>query len=219
MKRISAFAIILLLLLGITGWLVSDYYRATPERLEAKYVGRDSCIQCHATQAALFEGSDHDLAMDLATDATVLADFDDQELEHYGTRSRMFRDGDKFMVHTEGPDGEMQDFEVKYVFGVRPLQQYMVELDRPEDAEDNEIGRVQVLRLSWDTDRKQWFHLMPPDVDERLEPGDPLHWTGITQNWNASCANCHSTDVKKNFNPITGHYRTTFSEIDVSCES
>ena len=68
--------------------------------------------------------------MDLATDQTVLGDFDDATLEHDGLTSRMFRRGDRFMVHTEGEDGQMRDFEVKYVFGVDPLQQYMVEFDR-----------------------------------------------------------------------------------------
>ena len=123
------------------------------------------------------------------------------------------------MINTEGPDGRMQDFEVKYVFGVEPLQQYMVELERPADAQANEIGQVQVLRVSWDSERKKWFYLNPPDVNSKLDPDDPLHWTGITQNWNASCASCHSTDLKKNFNAMAGQYHTTFSEIDVSCEA
>ncbi len=208
-----------LVAIAIVGYLLADWYQGVPLDVESHFVGRESCVECHQTQAALFHGSDHDLAMDLATDESVLANFDDQQIEHYGITSRMFRDGSRFMVSTEGRTGEMEDFEVKYVFGVRPLQQYMVELDRPADAKPNEIGRVQVLRISWDTNSQKWFHLDPPDVREKLEPNDPLHWTGITQNWNASCADCHSTDLKKNFNALSNEYRTTFSEIDVSCEA
>jgi tetratricopeptide (TPR) repeat protein len=33
------------------------------------------------------------------------------------------------------------------------------------------------------------------------------------------CAECHSTDLKKNFDLKTNTYHTTFNEIDVSCES
>ena len=209
----------LLLLILACGYVLADRYQDSPQEMSASYVGRDSCVDCHQNEAALFHGSDHDLAMDLATEETVLANFDDQTLDHYGIESRMFRDGDRFMINTEGPDGTMQDFEVKYVFGVRPLQQYMVEIDRPENALPNEIGKVQVLRVSWDTSRKSWFYLKPPDVDEKLEPNDPLHWTGITQNWNASCAVCHSTNLQKNFSPLANEYHTTFSEIDVSCEA
>ena len=158
MFRKAGLLIVLLVSIVVGGYLLADWYRQSPSEVQATYSGRDSCIQCHQTEAALFHGSDHDLAMDLASEDSVLADFQDQSIEHHGITSRMFRDREKFMVHTEGPDGKMQDFEVKYVFGVRPLQQYMVELDRPADAKENEIGRVQVLRISWDTNAKKWFY-------------------------------------------------------------
>ena len=108
------------LLIGLAlvgGYLLADWYRAKPINIPKHYVGRQACIKCHQQEAGLFHGSHHDLAMDEATEQTVLADFDDQQLEHFGLTSRMFRKGDKFMVHTEGPDGNMRDYEVKYVFG------------------------------------------------------------------------------------------------------
>ena len=37
-------------------------------------------------------------------------------------------DGDSFMVRTEGPDGKLHDYEIKYTFGVTPLQQYSLNL-------------------------------------------------------------------------------------------
>jgi Flp pilus assembly protein TadD len=113
----------------------------------------------------------------------------------------------------------MADFEVKYVFGVDPLQQYMVEFDRSDDTPENEIARLQVLRVSWDTAKKEWFYLRPPDVDEKLTPDNDLHWTGIAQRWNNMCADCHSTNLQKAYDDKTKTYHTTFSEIDVSCEA
>jgi len=133
--------------------------------------------------------------------------------------SKMFRDGDRYMVRTDGLDGKPQDFEVKYVFGVHPLQQYMVEMPQTAAAKSGSIGRVQVLRETWDAERKEWYYLNPPDVDERLHPSDPLHWTGSTQRWNTSCAECHSTNLQKNFDIASNSFHTTFTEIDVSCES
>ena len=215
LKRLLILAILVAL---VGGYLLADFYSSRERPAEITYVGRSACIECHQPQFVAFEESHHDKAMDLATEATVLGDFDDAELEHFGIRSRFFRDGSKYMVHTEGPSGEMEDFEVKYVFGVSPLQQYMVELDRG-NAKEGEIGRVQVLRLSWDVLSKKWFYLSPPDVNEKLSPDDPLHWTGITQCWNSNCAECHSTHLKKNFEPLWKNYHTTFSEIDVSCEA
>ncbi len=200
-------------------YLLADWWVGLPEQSEATYVGRQTCAECHQYQMDQWHNSHHDLAMDLATPETVLGDFENATLEHYGISSRMFRDGDVFMVHTEGPDGTMQDFEVKYVFGIEPLQQYMVEMDRPGNMPSHEISKVQVLRITWDTENKKWFYLSPPDVDEKLAPDDPLHWTGSAQNWNHMCADCHSTNVHKNFDIQTRTYHTTFSEIDVSCET
>ncbi|WP_345688217.1 tetratricopeptide repeat protein [Novipirellula caenicola] len=207
----------LILLLG--GGVFADYWSAKPAGIEAEFVGRSGCIDCHRDQAKAFEGSHHDLAMDVATDETVLGDFNDATFEHDGLVNRMYRDGERFMVHTEGPTGKMEDFEVKYVFGVTPLQQYMVEFDRSDDMPEDELSRLQVLRISWDTKAKRWFYLRPPDVNDKLEPDDPLHWTGIAQRWQTMCADCHSTNLKTNFDPKANRYHTTFSEIDVSCEA
>lgn len=198
------------LLAVVVLWCAADWLIGLPADAKATYVGRQSCAACHQTELDLWTGSHHDRAMELANDQTVLGDFRDVEFTRFGVTSRFFtRDGD-YYVHTEGPDGELRDHLIKYTFGIEPLQQYMVEF--PD-------GRVQVLRLSWDTRRKEWFYVTPADVtDERIEPGDPLHWTGIAQNWNTMCAECHSTNLQKNFDMATNSYHTTYSEIDVSCE-
>jgi len=219
MNRITLLFLPILLIVLLAGYLIADWYQAYPLDTQRSYIGRTSCAQCHQSEAEAFVGSHHDKAMDIATETTVLGDFNDQTIDHFGITSRMFRDGERFMINTEGPDGQMADFEIKYVFGFTPLQQYMVELVPPTGGDANEIGKVQVLRVSWDTERKRWFYLSPPDVKEKLTPDDPLHWTGITQNWNTSCAECHSTDLQKNYHVTTNEYHTTFSEIDVSCEA
>jgi tetratricopeptide (TPR) repeat protein len=217
--RRSVLAAVVLLSVAVGGALLADWWYGIPEGTQPTYVGRNKCIACHTTQFHAWANSHHDLAMDLATPQTVLGDFNDAELEHFGVTSRMFRRDGRYMIHTEGPDGQLADFEIKYVFGVDPLQQYMVEFDRPADAAAHEIGRVQVLRVSWDTRAKKWFYLSPPDVAERLRPDDDLHWTGVAQRWNNMCADCHSTNLQKNYDPARLDYHTTFTEIDVSCEA
>jgi len=206
-------------LLAAASWVAADWWTCLPADTQAAYVGRGTCAECHQGEVAQWTGSHHDLAMDCATPETVLGDFHDATLEHDGITSTMFRRDGRYMIRTEGPDGELDDFEIKYVFGVDPLQQYMVEFDRPPGLPDDQVARLQVLRVSWDALRKQWFYLRPPDVREKLAPDDPLHWTGAAQNWNHMCAACHSTDLRKNFELETRTYHTTFSEIDVSCEA
>jgi len=117
------------------------------------------------------------------------------------------RDGEQFFVKTDGPTGEPTTYPIKYVFGVRPLQQYLIEF--PD-------GRVQCLGVAWDTEKKEWYHLYP---DEPIPAGDELHWTQPSQNWNFMCAECHSTNLEKNFDLAGNTFHTTSSEIDVSCET
>jgi tetratricopeptide (TPR) repeat protein len=194
------------------GLVTADWYvAAPPDALQrATFVGRAACLECHADEYHRWEGSHHDHAMELATAESVRADFNDVVFERLGVTTRFFKRGDEFWVNTEGPDGEFHDYQIKYTFGWEPLQQFMVEF--PD-------GRVQVLRESWDTEKQEWFFVPPPDAtNERLAPDDPTHWTGIAQNWNTTCAECHSTNLQKNYDLATNEYRTTWSEIDVSCE-
>ena len=178
----------------------------------ATFVGRQACIQCHAKEVELWEGSHHDLAMQVADESTVLGNFDDATFTNNGITSTFFKREGKFLVRTDGPEGELQEYEIAYAFGIEPLQQYLIEFPG---------GRYQALSLAWDTRSAQeggqrWFHLYP---DEEILYDDPLHWTGISQNWNYMCAECHSTQLKKNYLEAEDRYETTWSEIDVSCEA
>jgi tetratricopeptide (TPR) repeat protein len=101
----------------------------------------------------------------------------------------------------------MEDFEITHVFGHEPLQQYMVPFPG---------GRLQVLNIAWDTVAGRWFRMYP---DQEIPAGDWLHWTRNAQNWNGMCAECHSTDLRKNYDPASDTYSTTWSDIDVGCEA
>ncbi|MCB1699520.1 MAG: tetratricopeptide repeat protein [Halioglobus sp.] len=176
------------------------------------FTGSEACKSCHATEFANWEGSHHDLAMQLPTADTVLGDFNDATFTYNGTTTRFFREGDEFKVRTDGEDGKLADFTVKYVFGVYPLQQYLLPLSR---------GRLQALSIAWDArpaaeGGQRWYHLYPDDV---IDFKDPLHWTGPYQNWNSRCAECHSTDLEKNYNAADHSFATTFEEINVGCEA
>ncbi|MBW2584291.1 MAG: tetratricopeptide repeat protein [Deltaproteobacteria bacterium] len=154
-----------------------------------------------------WRGSHHDLAMDEANEKSVLGDFDNARFEYFDVTSRFYRQNGRFFVHTRGPDGRMDDYEIKYTFGVYPLQQYLVPFPG---------GRLQCLPIAWDAKEEKWYHLYP---DAPLDPGDWLYWTNAGQNWNGMCAECHSTNLEKNYDLKTDSYHTSWSEIDVSCEA
>jgi tetratricopeptide (TPR) repeat protein len=172
-----------------------------------QHVGSEKCKACHEKAYAGWKGSNHARAMQAARDGTVLGDFSGATLLHRGKTWRFFRQGEKFMAHAEGADGEMRDFEVAYTFGVAPLQQYLVPFPG---------GRLQALSAAWDTKAKRWFHVNPGSA---APPGDWLHWTRPGQNWNAMCSDCHSTAVRKRYDPEKDAYQTTWSEIMVGCEA
>jgi len=183
-----------------------------PIAANAGYVGSASCRPCHEAQYVAWKGSDHDLAMQDATEATVLGDFDGAAIDVHGVTSTFSRRDGGFHVRTDGPDGALADYTVKYTFGVRPLQQYLVEFPG---------GRLQALPLAWDSRSKQdggqrWFHLYP---NEKIDHTDQLHWTGLYQNWNLQCASCHSTNLRKSYDSKSGGYATTWAEMNVACES
>ncbi len=171
------------------------------------FVGREACRPCHEAVFSSFEGSDHDLAMDLAGMGTVLGDFDSAVFTSKGVTSTFFTRDGRYFVTTQGPDGEMADFEITHTFGHDPLQQYLVPFPG---------GRLQCLTIAWDSVRGEWFDLYP---DQEIPPDDWLHWTRAAQNWNGMCAECHSTDLRKNFDWSSQTYDTEWSEIDVSCEA
>lgn len=314
--RTAAALVAIVLLVGFGLVILLDWWVAVPDSAVSTYVGRQSCWECHAKECELWQGSDHDLAMDHATAATVLGNFDRAEFTHiafsdlwrlgddalrsvlagvddktlavalqryeashsaqsyspyvppsgeksrerilavlpdarretvtklvnwqktfarpcdiasahraladaardlvaegrierpsWAITTRFYKKKNDFYVATDNRDGKQQEFRVDYVFGFYPLQQYLVTF--PD-------GRVQCLPVAWDVRSRRWFHLYPSDP---VPAEDPLHWTRSLQNWNYMCADCHTTNLQKNYDVATNRYRTTWSEIDVSCET
>ena len=78
----------------------------------AAFVGALACAGCHTAQFDAGKGSHDALAMQTATTATVLGDFADVKLEHFGVTTTFFRNGDKFMVRTDGPDGALHGYPI-----------------------------------------------------------------------------------------------------------
>jgi tetratricopeptide (TPR) repeat protein len=178
-----------------------------PARTTALYVGSDACKSCHQAAYEKWRGSHHGLAMAPAREDTVLGNFDDATFTEKEKTTRFFRKDGKYLVRTEGRDGKPGEFEVAYTFGWFPLQQYLIPFPG---------GRLQALSVAWDVQKKRWYSLYP---DQVIPPTDWLHWTRPAQNWNVMCSECHSTGVRKRYDPEQDAYQTTWSEISVGCEA
>lgn len=194
----------------ILAWLLFNL--ASANAADLKFTGTQSCTSCHTQQNKDWQGSHHDQAMQHATPEAVLGDFNNASISANGFKSTFFKKDGQFWVNTDGADGKLQDYKITYTFGVTPLQQYLIEF--PD-------GRIQALGIAWDTrpvsaGGQRWFSLFP---DETITAEDELHWTGRQLNWNYMCADCHSTNLKKGYNASTDTFKTTWSDINVGCES
>ena len=190
----------------------ADNYSPYHSFPDAEYVGGESCKACHEQEFEDWMQSDHHLAMNPATDEFVLGDFDDVEFDHFGQKFFFHRKGDEYWVTAPDAEGIVREMKVEYTFGHYPLQQYLIPFPG---------GRYQALQVCWDSRPKdeggqRWYHLYP---DEPVPPTDVLHWTRRHFNWNYMCADCHSTNLDKNFDPETLSYDTTWSDMNVSCEA
>ncbi len=179
---------------------------------EATYLGNAACAGCHEQASAHWTNSHHDLAMQEATPDTVLGNFNNATFDYFGVNTTFSQKGDAFFIETDNAAGKLETYRVAYVFGVEPLQQYLLPLGN---------GRLQALSVAWDTrpeseGGQRWYHLYP---DEHIMAGDPLHWTGGFFNWNTSCAECHSTDVEKRYDAVNDRFDTRYAQIDVGCEA
>ena len=171
------------------------------------YVGASTCIECHQDEYNKWVGSHHDLAMQTANDSTVLGNFDNIKVKIDGVIYFFYKEDDQFFVRITEIDDSEKKYKISYTFGVTPLQQYLI---------DFENGKKQVLRATWDTLKKEWYHQYK---GQNIKPDDWLHWTKDAQNWNTMCAECHSTNLEKNYFIELDSFNTTYSEINVSCES
>ena len=170
------------------------------------------CATCHEREETLWRGFTINWRCNRRTHSTVLGDFNRASFDNNGVTSSFFRNGSSFMVRTDGPDGALHDYEIKFTFGVYPLQQYLIAMPG---------GRLQALGIAWDSrPRRAWRPAVVLSISRRENHGarySPLD--RYRSNWNYMCADCHSTNLRKNYNAATRTFSTSYSEIDVSCEA
>ncbi len=212
--KTSGMLVALFLAIAIPFYFLLQIYNNTPpnEYKKVSFVGKEKCIGCHKEEYNLWKQSHHSKAMAIANDSTVLGNFNNSNFkDSNGQVTTFYKRGNNFYVKTNGGGGKVQEYKITHTFGYTPLQQYLVPFDN---------GKYQCLPIAWNTKKKEWFSL--PEhlyADENLTSTNWLYWTNGGQNWNGMCSECHSTNLNKNFNPVTKSFHTTYSEINVSCEA
>ncbi len=185
----------------------TDGFASTKQISDSHFLGDNNCKECHQEQYKDWKGSHHDKAMQLADSTSILGNFNDATFISQGVTSNFFKKDADFYVNTEGPDGEYHDYKIVYTFGITPLQQYIVKFPN---------GHFQCLRTAWDPIKNKWFDLYP---DFKVVHSEWLHWSRGGLNWNNMCSDCHSTNVRKNYDQESHSYNTEYAIINVNCEA
>ena len=173
----------------------------------AGYGGSASCRDCHPNEYQRWQDSHHGLAERKVFPSADKDAFDPPRVIHHGSQtSEALDEHGRFDVVTMGPDGK-KSFEVQRVIGVDPLEQFLVH---------GPGGRMQTLELAFDPNKKDWFDVYG---SEDRQVGEWGHWTGRGMTWNAMCAACHNTRLRKNYDGHADAYHTTMAEMSVACEA
>ncbi len=181
-----------------------------------KSKSNQKCISCHKQSQHDWKQSDHAKSMAIANKISVLADFGNRKIEHYGQKAFFFIKDNRYQVtisyDEESNTYPVNTYQVKYTFGHFPLQQYLVETEQ---------GKLQILPFAWDSRIKEeggqrWYHNYS---HEEIRPEDRLHWRQPLQNWNGMCADCHSDGLVREYDTDKNSFSSQFDNINVGCLS
>ena len=176
------------------------------------YSGTQSCRECHEKFYRLWAPSHHGLAMQpftaelfqtrLAPQAKSLAIGD--------SGYRVEFDGKQGWISEIGPKGNKK-YPIVHALGGKNVFYFLTPMDR---------GRLQVLPLAYDVQRKSWFDTAASgirhfqDVEE-----EPVGWKDPEYTFNTSCYGCHVSQFSRNYDLKTDTYHSVWREPGINCEA
>ena len=221
MRRVRQFLPAVLLGLLVGGFAIhiwTHYFRFRtlsdetwiPEDKANHYAGSASCRECHERFYKLWSTSHHGTAMQPVTPELI-----DREIRPLAAPITIGSSsysvdlaGQEMIEHS--PAGR-RSYRMVHAMGGKNVFFFLTPLER---------GRLQVMPLSYDIRRQEWFDTTKSmvrhfsgDEDEAIDWHDPL----LT--FNTACYNCHVSQLDKNYDPDTDSYHTTWREPGINCEA
>lgn len=178
-----------------------------------RYIGSQSCRQCHESFYQLWAPSHHGLAMQPYSPefaAGNLTTHDEAiQIGAYSYRSDIR--ADQGVILEQGPEGKKQ-YPFAHVLGGKNVYYFLTPHTR---------GRLQTLPLAYNVNTKKWFDTAASGV--RHFPGGqedaPVHWTDPLYTFNTGCYSCHVSQLSNNYDLQTDTYNTTWAEPGINCET
>ena len=119
-------------------------------------------------------------------------------------------DGKRGWIRESGPKGNMK-YPIAHAMGGKNVFYFLTPMDR---------GRLQVLPLAYDVQRKSWFDTAASgirhfhDIEE-----EPVGWKDPEYTFNTSCYGCHVSQFARNYDLKTDTYNSVWREPGINCEA
>ena len=179
---------------------------------QGEYMGSPSCIECHERFYGLWSGSHHGKAMQAFSGAfaQTLEPMKDELV--IGESKFIIELNDRGGVMREtAPDGTKKTYPVLHALGGKNVYFFLVPLEK---------GKLQTAPIAYNVHTKVWYnstgsmirHFNNGLIDEALE------WTDRQLTFNTACHDCHISQLRKNYDPETDSYSTTWTEPGINCE-
>ncbi len=173
------------------------------------YAGSESCRSCHAPFYELWSTSHHGRALQPFT-AALAGGLGEQPAPLSVASYRYRAEPAAGRLREEGPDGT-RDYAMTHAMGGKNVFYFLTPLER---------GRLQVLPLAYDVNRREWFDTAASAMRHFAgAPDAPIFWREPAYTFNASCFNCHVSQFDRNYDAATDSYRTTWGEPGINCET
>ncbi len=177
-----------------------------------EYAGSKSCRDCHAEFYERWSTSRHGLAMQ-----TYSAEFaktnltpQDEALTIDGKKYRAEIKSDAGYVIEREASGDKK-LPIAHLMGGKNVFYFLTPSER---------GRLQTLPVAYDVKNKKWYDATAAGVRHFVDRQDAaLAWTDRAFTFNASCFNCHVSQLRTNYDQKSDSYATTWREPGINCES
>lgn len=200
-----------IILIAAIGW-VSCRSDKSAQTDPSDYTGTQACRECHENFYQLWAPSHHGLAMQPFTAKLFQEKLSPQseDLEIGNARYRVEFDGQKAWVKESTKDS-VKRYPLVHAMGGKNVYYFLTALDR---------GRLQVLPLAYDVQRKGWFDTAASGIRHfRDIEEDIVDWRAPEYTFNTSCYMCHVSQFTRNYDLKTDTYNTVWREPGINCEA
>ncbi len=179
---------------------------------QGEYRGSSDCLACHERFYELWSTSHHGKAMQAfsAAFARSLAPME-APLAIGDQRFVVELNGSGGLLRQLDADGTEKAYPILHALGGKNVYFFLVPLDK---------GKLQVAPLAYNVHTKIWYNATGSMVRHFTNglTDQALEWTDRQLTFNTACHDCHISQLRKNYDPGTDSYTTTWKEAGINCE-